>query len=181
MTSMDVPPAITVQTFMDEYGAIDSQVHETAQTLWPKAERDSQQTLHDTATGWRLLMKASALVTRKLATSPDTISNLKGYLYRTWQRLLLEELEKETLHRRIEEDLATETNDNQPANSVRQLDRQILLKEIIARMDDWTRRVFEYQTLGFTFDEIARELGGNGHAIRVRYDRQIKLLAQQFS
>lgn len=182
MTSMDVPPAINAQVFVDEFGAIDSHVHETAQTLWPKAERDSLQTLHDSATGWRLLMKACALVTRKLSTTPETINNLSGYLYRTWQRLLLEEAEKEKLHRSIEENLAAEATTTQSiTQTAEQLDRRILLQQVMQQMDDWTRRVFEYQTLGFSFEEIAAELGSNGHAVSVRFNRQIEQLAKRLN
>lgn len=182
MTSVDAPSILTVQVFVDEFGAIDARVYETALALWPRAERASLQMLHDTATGQHLLMKACALVTRKHADSPDAITNLPAYLYRTWRRLMLEELEKQNHHRQIEENLFAENAEpHHTRHSADQLDRRILLQQIVNRMDDWTRRVFEYQTLGFTFDEIASQMGGNGHAIRIRYDRQIKLLTKQLA
>ncbi|MEP7340849.1 MAG: hypothetical protein ABI977_24170 [Acidobacteriota bacterium] len=182
MTSVDVPPSLTVQVFVDEFGAIDACVYEAALILWPRAERDSLQMLHNTDAGQRLLMKACALVTRKRTASPEAIENLPAYLYQTWRRLVLEEMAKENHHRQIEEDLFAKTATALPANrSAAELDRRILLQQIIQRMDDWTRRVFEYLTLGFTFDEIAHEVGGNGHAIRVRYDRQVKLLTKQLT
>ncbi len=182
MISVNVSPSLTVQAFADEFGAIDRSVYEAALVLWPRVEQYSLRTLHDAGAGQNLLMKACALVTRKHSASPNAISNLPAYLYQTWQRLVLEELEKRNLHQQIKENVFAETVDANPvSHSVGELDRRILLQQIIARMDDWTRRVFEYQTLGFTYDEIASELGGNGHAIRVRYDRQIKLLTKQLS
>jgi len=182
MTSVDAPPSLTAQAFADEFGAIDARVYEAALALWPRAERVSLQMLHDAAAGQHLLMKACAQVTRKRAASPDAIANLPAYLYRTWQHLVLEELEKENLHRQIEENLFAETgHPHAISHSADELDQRILLQQILRRMDDWTRSVFEYLTLGFTFDEIASQMGGNGHAIRVRYDRQIKLLTKQLT
>src|SRR5436190_722096 len=101
MTSVDAPPSLTVQAFADEFGEIDAGVYEAAQSLWPRAERASLQMLRDAAAGHHLMMKACAQVTRKRAVSPDAIANLPAYLYRTWQHLVLEKLEKENLHRQI--------------------------------------------------------------------------------
>ncbi len=182
MISVDVSPPVTVQVFADEFGAIDRHVYEAALLLWPQIENQSLQMLRDAADGQRLLMKASALVTRKHTETPDAITNLPAYLYQTWRRLALEEVEKQNLHRQIEETQFAATIEAHPtSHAANELDRRILLQQIMARMDDWTRRVFEYQTLGFTFDEIAEELGSNGHSIRMRYDRQIKQLAKQLT
>lgn len=178
MDSAESVWASAEQTYMDEFGPIERPVYEAAQALWPQVERTALQTLRDAATGQRLLMKACALVTRKRATAPETIANLPAYLYRTWQRLLLAELEKENGHRELDAaQLAAAPTDL--TLSTAQLERRILLQQIIQHMDGWTRSVFEYLTLGFSYDEIAAQLGGNGHAIRMKYDRQLKALAQR--
>ncbi len=136
MTSVDVSPTLTAELFPDEFGEIDRCVYETALALWPKAEREALKTFRDSATGRSLLMKACALVTRKRAASAETITNLAAYLYRTWQRLLLEELEKENLHRLIEENLFAETVAHSVHHAGDELDRRILLQQIVSRMDD---------------------------------------------
>jgi DNA-directed RNA polymerase specialized sigma24 family protein len=173
MELIEDPP---LESFTDEFGPIDGAVYAAATTLWARAAGLASIS-YDPAASQRLLMKACALVTRKRTTAPDAITNLPAYLYRTWQRLVLEELEKENGHRRIEETLTAE-----PLQlSTEELDRRILLQQIIRHMDDWTRRVFDYLALGFSYEEIAVELGGNGHAIRVKYDRQLKALAQRLN
>ncbi len=164
-------------SFTDEFGPVDGDIHAAAAALLPQAERRAAQALGDPALGQRLLMKACALVTRRRAETE--IANLPAYLYRVWQRLLLAELEKQNGHRRLEASIAAAAAP--PQHSAAELERRILLQQIIHHMDDWTRRVFEYQALGFTYDEIAAELGGNGHTIRVKYDRQIKALAQRLN
>jgi DNA-directed RNA polymerase specialized sigma24 family protein len=180
MPSVDGAWACAEQAYLDEFGPIERPVYDAAQALWPQVERTALQVLRDAAAGQHLLMKACALVTRKRASAPDTINNLPAYLYRTWQRLLLAELEKENGHRqRDAARLAAAAED--PALSTSELERRILLQQIIQQMDGWTRRVFEYLTLGFSYEEIAAELGGNGHAIRVKYDRQLKALAQRLN
>ncbi len=162
--------------FTDEFGAIDREVYDAAVALLPRVESYAQRTLGDAAAGQRLLMKASALVTRRCQAG-DEFANLAGYLYRTWQRLLLAELEKANGHRSIEADLAAAS----PRHTSEDLDRRILLQQIIRHMDDWTRRVFEYLALDFTYDQIAAELGGNDHALRMKYDRKLQALAQRLN
>ena len=162
--------------FTDEFGAIDCEVYDAAVALLPRVEGYAHRTLGDAAAGQRLLMKACALVTRRRQTGEE-IANLPAYLYRTWQRLLLAELEKANSHRRLEADLVAAS----PRHTTEDLDRRILLQQIIGQMDDWTRRVFEYLALDFTYDQIAAELGGNGHAIRMKYDRKLQALAQRLN
>ncbi len=162
--------------FTDEFGTIDREVYDAAVALLPRVGGYAQRTLGDAAVGQRLLMKACALVTRRRQSGED-LANLSGYLYRTWQRLLLAELEKANGHRRLETNLAAES----PRHTSEDLDRRILLQQIIQQMDDWTRRVFEYLALDFTYDQIAAELGGNGHAVRMKYDRKLQALAQRLN
>lgn len=174
--------AQALPTFTDEFGTIDGDVYAAALTLWPRLAGLAASTKHDPATAHRLLMKACAQVTRKRASAPETIVNLAAYLYRTWQRLVLDELEKENGHRRLEATLAADAAETHAlTHSSAELEQRILLQQVIKHMDDWMRRVFEYLTLGFSYDEIAAELGGNGHAIRVKYDRQIRALAQRLN
>ncbi len=175
---MKLLEAQALPSFTDEFGPIDGEVYAAALTLWPRLAGLAASTTNDQAAAQRLLMKACALVTRKRASAPAAIANLPAYLYRAWQRLVLDELEKENGHRRLEAALAAAAAETRaPAHSSAELEQRILLQQIIKHMDAWTRRVFECLTLGFSYDEIAAELGGNGHAIRVKYDRQIKALA----
>jgi DNA-directed RNA polymerase specialized sigma24 family protein len=162
--------------FTDEFGEIDREVFDAAVALLPRVESYAQRTLGDAAAGQRLLMKACASVTRRRQAGED-LANLTGYLYRTWQRLLLAELEKANGHRRLESALAAEA----PRHTTENLDRRILLQQVIQHMDDWTRRVFEYLALDYSYEQIAKEIGGNGHAIRMKYDRKLQALAQQLN
>lgn len=174
--------AQALPSFTDEFGPIDGDVYTAALALGPRLAGLAASTNHDPAATQRLLMKACAQVTRKRAQAPEAIANLPAYLYRVWQRFLLDELEKENRHRRLEATLAADTAETYAlTHSTIELEQRILLQQIIRHMDDWTRRVFEYLTLGFSYDEMAVQMGGNGNAIRVKYDRQIKALAQRLN
>lgn len=46
-------------------------------------------------------------------------------------------------------------------------------------MDEWTRGVFEWLTLDYSFDDIARHLGMNVKVLRNRYNRHLASLMRQ--
>jgi DNA-directed RNA polymerase specialized sigma24 family protein len=178
LTGTSWPPI--EQAFTDECGLIDREVYDAAATLWPQAERLALQTLRDAATGQHLMMKACALVTRQRHTASPEISNLPAYLYRTWKRLLLAELEKENGHRQLEAALL-ESATQQRDDSAAEPDHKILVQQLMQRMDPWTRKVFQLRALGFTFEEIGPALGLGGHIIRTRFSKRLKRLAAQLA
>jgi DNA-directed RNA polymerase specialized sigma24 family protein len=175
-------PAIE-QSYTDEFGTIDREVYEAAVALWPQAEHFALHALRDAAAGHRLLMKACALVTRRRHSSAEEIANLPAYLHRTWRRLLLDELEKENGHRQREVELQAEATVASPgfADFTDNLDRKILVQQLLSRMDEWTRRVFEDLTLGYTFEEIGPRIGQDPRFVRNKFNRQIKRLGKQIA
>ena len=126
--------------------------------------------------GGRPALNSHQIIRAVKSRAETEIADLPAYLYRVWRRLLLAELEKQNGHRRIEKSFSTA-----PQQTTDELDRRILLQQVIGQMDDWTRRVFEYLALDFTYDQIAAELGGHGHAIRMKYDRKLQALAQRLN
>jgi hypothetical protein len=46
-------------------------------------------------------------------------------------------------------------------------------------MDEWTRSVFEWLTLDYSFDEIAHHLGMDTKILRNKYNRHVKALVKQ--
>ncbi len=93
------------QTYTDEFGEIDPETLAAAGQIWPPAERLALSILHDEQTGRVLMSKACARVTRIRVEDPAAIENLPAYLFRTWKRLLLYELEKENGHRHREAEM----------------------------------------------------------------------------
>lgn len=177
---MSQTSATTEISWTDQYGAIAGDVYEVAQALWPQWERFAEQALGDTQQGQQLLMKACANVTRIQAHEPERIAHLAAYLETTWKRLVLAEVEKEKAHQQSHEQIGQQATIAAP-DIARQMEQQILLQEIVARMDNWTRTVFEYQVLGHSFEEMSPLLGQSGHVIRTKFGKKLKKLKQQIA
>ena len=159
------------EAYTDAYGPIDKDVYDCAGGLWPRAEAFSANALGDGSTGLGMLLKASALVTRARTQQITQIENLPAYLFRTFKRLLLERLEIENGHRRMEAEFLLE-----PRVEPVDLDEKILVQQIVRRMDAPTRKVFELLLLGFTFEEIAARTGRGANIVRATYSKRIKRL-----
>ena len=158
-------PAVD-QKYLEEFGPVDPTVDQTARELWPHAEHLARELLHDTAAGYRLLKRAVAAVSRIMADRPNEIEHPVAYLFQTYKRLVLAELEKINGHRVRERGCLVQPSCRDAAAS---LDRHILVAELVSRMDPWTRNVFEALVLGYTFDEIGHALGSNPHVVRNRF------------
>lgn len=162
------------ESYTDEFGPIAADVYECAGALWPRAESFSVSVLRDGPAGLKLLLKASALVTRARAERLTAVENLPSYLFRTYKRLVLEQLEVESGHRRLEAMLmqAPVAGDNDRS------DEKILVQQIMRRMDQPMREVFELLLLGYTFEEIAERSGRGANTLRATYSKQIRRLVR---
>jgi DNA-directed RNA polymerase specialized sigma24 family protein len=164
--------------YVDEFGPIDPIVYAQAGTLWPLVEPLVLRTLRDGQNGQRLMMKAVALVSRKLAEQPERMINLKSYLFQAFRHLLFEELEKLTGHAQRDAEVAARITAI-PQRSEDEINRIVLIHEILQRADNWTRETFELLSLGYTFDEIARECGMKANFVRSRLSKRLQKLADQ--
>ena len=172
--------ATTELCWTDQYGTIAGEVYEAAERRWPQMESFARQTLGDPHTAQQLLMKACALVTRSLTNEPGHITHLASYVEVTWKRLVLAELAKERKQQQHQAEIAQDAR-RSASDNVQQIEQHILVQEIVARMDDWTRTVYEYQVLGHTFEEMSQPLGQSGHVIRTKFGKKLKKLKQQIT
>lgn len=167
-------PATTEASWIDPYGVIAGDVYQVAQQLWPQLERKALQLCGDAQLGQQMLMKACAAVTRAQEQAP--IANLAAYLETTWRRLLLDAIAQEKAHQQRHEESPASTPST---DTSAQLEQQILVQELVARMDAWTRTVYEYQVLGHTFEEMSHPLGQSAHVIRTKFSKKLKKLQRQ--
>lgn len=170
-------PPLEADGYWDEYGKIEPEIYEAARGLWPEAENFALATLRDAALGMTLLMKAAANVSRAYSSRPDEIVNLKAYLFKAFKYLVLAELRKIRLHQDLTTQIDLAASGSLQA-SAEDIDKKILIEQLMAVMDDWTREVFELLVLGYTFDEIGRERRMLGASVRNRFNRRIKELVR---
>ncbi|MGE0129902.1 MAG: RNA polymerase sigma factor [Blastocatellales bacterium] len=164
--------------YMDEWGVVAPEVYQAAMALREQAGSYARATLHNEDAGYTLLAKASAIVTRALDDHPGHITNLSAYLFKTYKRQVLAELEKEKSHERI---LTENTDEIFPAghNDTARLDRYILVQELRKRMNQRTRLVLDLLTLGHSFEEIGLMLGKSSRAMRNNYYEQVARLKKE--
>ena len=164
--------------YLDEFGQIDPTLHEAAGRLWPTVEVHLRRARIFPEDGQTLMLKAVALVTRARSRRTDEISNIDGYLWRTFHRLLLEELERRALHSKLDAEFAARFAPTSQ-RSEDEITKIILIREILEHADEWLRQVIELLQMGHSYEEIAVFLGGRANAIRSRVSKQLKTLAKQ--
>jgi hypothetical protein len=171
------PPVETAYT--DEFGRIEPEVYRTARALWNAyGEQYARSKLGDAPTGLQLLLKAAASVSRKYQDPNVHIESLPDYLFKSFKRLVLAELEKQNGHRRRDAERHAAAA-SLPDTTAADMDRKILIQQIIRHMDAWTREIFELLILRYTFEEIGKMRGEKGHYIRTRFGKKLKRLKKQ--
>jgi DNA-directed RNA polymerase specialized sigma24 family protein len=56
----------------------------------------------------------------------------------------------------------------------------VLIRELLRRMDDWTRKVYLELRFGFKWKEIAKHFGMSQQQAKMRFRRNIEELRQEF-
>lgn len=162
--------------YTDEFGHIAPDIYKAAGRIWQRAQDYASRVLRDDARARTMLLKAASQVTRARDERGHHVNELDGYLLQTFKRVVLAELEKDDNRRRFESDAGFRADWHAQASNV---ERRILLDEIVGLMDEWTRSVFEWLTLDYTFDEIARHLGMSPKVLRNKYHRHVNALIEQ--
>lgn len=167
-----------VISYTDEFGKVAPDVYDSAGRIWRRARDFAQRVLQDgdEARARTMLLKAASQVTRARDEQGHHVNELDGYLLQTFKRIVLAESERDDNRRRFESEAFLETEWRSQASNV---ERRIVLEEFVAMMDDWTRAVFQWLTLDYTFDEIARHLGVNTKVLRNKYNRHVSALIKR--
>jgi DNA-directed RNA polymerase specialized sigma24 family protein len=160
--------------YVDQFGRIDQDVHHAGGEIWPWAAKFAGNTLHDEAEGQTLLLKVCAKITQKRAGGDIQVEKLIPYLRTSFKREVLARLKAQRLSS-FESGLELE------ADSDFDLDRKILLEQIIARMDPVNRRITELLILGYSFEDIARQDGKQSNVLRSRYSKQLAKIKRELS
>lgn len=167
-------------TYTDEYGQIQAEVYMAAGAIWEKVKRFAQSTLGDPEAGSRLLFMAAAIVSLKTSDVDTQIEDLKGYLYQTFKNLVLDELRKESRRKEIQVERRAEL-ESLSINVAEDVDRKILLEQIVRHMDPWLRRVYEWRCLDLDFELIASSLGEKTHVVRSKYSKKLARLIKEIN
>jgi DNA-directed RNA polymerase specialized sigma24 family protein len=164
--------------YTDEFGPIAPDLYASAGRIWRQSQDYAERVLpaSDQARTRTLLLKAAAQVTRARDEKAHQINELDGYLFQTFKRVILAELEKDNNRLRFETEAHVDAEWHAQATNV---ERRILLNELVTAMDEWTRGVFQWLTLDYSFEEIGQHLGINAKVVRNKYNRHLAMLLKQ--
>jgi DNA-directed RNA polymerase specialized sigma24 family protein len=161
---------------VDQHGrAIAPEVLTAAHDIGRRALRLAEKELGDPATAASILEHSAALVSRALYSSPSavrncTVKNLQGYLFRAVvrnvDRLKLKELPTISGPEAVLQRHAYNPSSN--------LETLLLTNELLAKADNFTRRVFQLRVEGYSWKEIGPTFGIDAHAAESRYSQGLK-------
>ena len=164
-------------SYVDEFGRIDRIVYEIARQVWPAVVPAIRRTLRDLHAGQRVMIKAAALVSRKLDDNPEKLENVHGYLYRTFIRLLNEEFATEGKHAEFNRAVLAR-NELEAQQSDAAIFDKILISQLLSRAGAKTRILFHLRLLGHTFEDIARQQNTQSNLLRSEWSKELRRLAE---
>lgn len=165
--SLDAP-------YIDEFGCIDTDVHEAARNIWRWAAAYATATLGDEASGQLVLKKVCANITKKRAAGDIRIIKLTAYIQTAFKHEVLAQLKRK---RSLNVELATEPI----TDSALEIDQKILVEQILARMEPEDRRITELLILGYSFEDIATKDGRRSNVIRSRHSKLLKRIKEELN
>ena len=163
------------ESYRDEFGAIDGDIYAAAGEIWPGAAALAKTVLHDESTGQVVLLRVCARITASRAEKRIQIKSLKAYIFQAYRNEILRLLQQRRLH----EELTTKRYVRLEEAQADDVLKKILIEELMARMDDTNREIFELRILGHSFEEIAQMVGKQSNVVRNIYSRQLSKIRKE--
>jgi len=164
---------------------VDEQLLAAARATWPRAlahtKREfEQKNLGTEAEGvagevWEAVLKAVSRALRRKRDFAASIENLESYLFAAFHHRLNRFLKTEQKRRDTVSLVASTVEFErmegaQDTDWVSELDRAITVKQIVAHMDEWTKRVWQARQYGYSWKEIAKRLDLSEQAAKKRFE-----------
>lgn len=159
--------------YEDEFGKINPQILRLANIVWQKSGSFFSNLLRDQSDCQRILLKAASQVSRKYEAAECSIENPTAYLYSTFRHLILAELKRQKHHSELDAEFQKRWAEENLINEDESIYRKILIQQLCARMDDWTREVFEMQVLGYQYKDLVPKYGASENIIRSKYSKAL--------
>lgn len=172
------------EAYRDAFGKINLDVYNTAGQIWPQAMAFAQAKGSDESTTQTAMIKAVAKVSHRLkrpAPKLKTSAELKAYLFTAFRRCLFEEINILSPKREVSEDLEQLSDHKASEDIAAQIEKKILLEEIVRYMDPETRAIYERLIFGDSFEVIARETGTKSNKLRSMFSKRVKKIAAQLT
>lgn len=163
------------EAYLDVTGPIDADIYNAAGEIWPLAASLAESTLHDVPAGQTALRTVCARVTAA-RSSGIQIEHLKAYLFQAYKHEVLRQLQRQRLHESL---ILDNYNFIEETRTDIDVEKKILIEQILARLDKPNRHVFELLAFGHSFEEIGRFLGKPSNRIRSAFSKQLSKIREE--
>jgi len=160
-------------TFRASFALNDESVYNAAGDLWESALKYALSRNLDASEAREALLRAVASVS---AHHTREIRALHSYLFKAYTNRLLRLLTQQKHYASLEsvnEELASDPT------VVEVMEQQVLLSEVVARMDQEMRSIYEGLILGYSFEELAPKLGKPANSLRSKFSKGVKRIARE--
>ena len=163
---------------------VNEQLLAAARTTWPRALAHAKRELDQKNFGteaeavagevWEAVLKAVSRALRRKRDFAGSIENLESYLFAAFHHRLNRFLKREQKRRDTVSLVASTVEFErlegaQDTDWVSELDRAITVRQIVAHMDEWTKRVWQARQYGYSWKDIAKRLELSEQAAKKRF------------
>ena len=156
-----------------------------AQATWPRIVAHAVRELHQEGSAresqalaadiWETVLRSVCKALQRKAEYASSIEDLESYLvaafHHRFHRFLKTEHKRRELFEPVPEGLDLEQIESaQDTEWVSELERAITVKQIMSRMDGWTKKVWQARQYGYSWKEISAWSGLNEQAAKKRFE-----------
>ena len=160
-------------TFRESYSLTNESVYDAAGDIWESALKFALSRNLDESEAREALLRAVASVS---AQDTNAIEALHSYLFRAYANLINRLLTQQRHYASLES-INQELSSDPDAAEV--IEHDILLTEIVARMEEEMRKIYEGLILGYSFEELATKLGKPANSLRSKFSKGVKRIARE--
>ncbi len=156
-------------------------VHDAAEEIAHRAILHGEKLHIDPAVAASLLEEAAARVSRAIDRKRDSneqpVRDLRAYLFRAFLRLVNKAVKRQL---QVADAIRTlSVTSHNSTDPLAQLERKILVDELLTRGDPVARDMFYRRTQEFSWDEIGLSYGISGHAAESRFSQALRKIRER--
>lgn len=156
-------------------------VHDAAEQIAHRAILHGEKLHIDPAVAASILEEAATRVSRaidrKKNCNEQPVRDLRAYLFRAYLRLMNKAVKRQLLVADAIRTLSVTSHNS--TDLLAELERKILVDELLTRSDPVTCDMFYRRTQKFSWDEIGLSYGISGHAAESRFSQALRKIRER--
>jgi RNA polymerase sigma factor (sigma-70 family) len=186
MSSREFSPEWVLSSFIPPIAAPQHEISEliiVARRLWPSIQahgyreqpgKNSDEALAFASEVWEGALRSVAKTIRRHDGRNWQVKNMEAYLFGVFHHRFNRALKKERRRLQTIQHLPSSRDleflrQAHDLRAVRDLEQSIQLKEAVRNMDEWTRKVWAARQYGYSWKEIATQLGLTEPQVKLRF------------